>query len=646
MNAHATIRSAVALIVGFGITLPASAQTCTTYQPPEPPGTGANPLYDQFQGTLAITFEKHVGALGSYTSTFRVEGSASGLVLRKAFRYLQLRIKETGVVYATVPIQYPDMPPGPVTVFPTIGAGIQCKSATNPQRTVQLVVASDATDTAIWADVIAEIVLRTPDPLGSITIPNPTCFRSPSGAPCTVDLQWESKKLAGRYLYLYITAESPVWEGRIWRSTPIDAIGQANSGNIKINKYGVTFRLIASNLVYSGSQYAALRAEGRELGQATAVSVPADGIVCPIDRLPMRRLAQEPTAFQNVLANAMYFKDPTMPELGGVTREGIAEAATLFSQAKMKYLRRTIRWDKLVLDNQTGYDWGFYDYLFQTFDAAGIEPWITFSGTRTGFGDKSLGAFCNPPPPANQPPPHAYPLAATPAAEAAWTSFVAQAIARYGPGGTAALAHPCRNWEIRQEPDVPSLFCGDFDQWRRIYDLARPVILSFDPDARLWVTNMPIGLQKDPIRIEEWLGPTLNSGLQFEGIAVHVFTPEDTLNMRLVYNGVRSIRTRIDRAFPGQSIPLYITACSHLNEGDDYAFRRGLTPEEQEQFYLDLLSLIANAGADAAMWFDAVEHNSSNCFLSPDLNNPPPHHLPNPIYCGALRIAHWLEVGQ
>lgn len=225
-------------------------------------------------------------------------------------------------------------------------------------------------------------------------------------------------------------------------------------------------------------------------------------------------------------------------------------------------------------------------------------------------------------------------------------SFVAQAIARYGPGGTAQLAHPCRNWEIRQEPDQTGLFCGDFVQWRRFYDLARPVIKSADPDARLWIPNLPIGLQGNPDNYEAWLGPTLSSGVPFEGIAIHVFTPEDELNMRLVYNGVRSIRKRIDRAFPGQSVPLYITACSHLDEGDSYAFRRRLSPDEQEQFYLDLVSLIANAGADAAMWFDAVEHSSSNCFLSPDLENAPPHHLPNPIYCGALRVSHWLEVGQ
>lgn len=624
-------RSAVAQVFILAVLVlapTARGQSCPVYNAPPPPPGGAAPVFDELTGALSVTFRRDVGSPGAYTSTFRVQGTVEGANPFRTFQHLQLRIAGLSGVYATTPI------PNPLSGPVSISAGVRLLSATSPERLVQLVAASDTTSSPIWWEVLDELVLRTPDPQGSIRIPKPTCLRSADGLPCTVDVEWESTHVAPQFDHLYVTVESPAWPGKIWRSLAPDTVGGANSGNVKINKLGVTFRLIAANGEYTASEYDLLRLEGTELSAATAVSIPHYGIIAPVDGLAMRRGDPDPNRYLGILANGMFAAANPV--------ESIQAAANLLDDAGMSRVRRTIRWDKLQVLPNGEFDWTYLDGLFHAFSDSGVEPWITLSGMRQGAGDSTLSMGCDPERSDTWPLAHA--------AEGLWADFVSEAIGRYGPAGSAGLAMPCRNWEIWQEPEF--FLCGGFEQWRRLYDIAYPIIKGADPQAQMWAPNVTVVDNRDPAAIDEWVTQTITSGISIDGFALHYFGHHGQRRLLLASNLVKSVRARLDAALQTQGIPLFVTACAHGTPGDTFGFRRLLDNDGQEQFYVDFLATLANAGADSAMWFDATEFvttsdvpNTATAMLSPNLFPPPEHHRPNPVYCGALRVSEWLSRG-
>jgi hypothetical protein len=119
----------------------------------------------------------------------------------------------------------------------------------------------------------------------------------------------------------------------------------------------------------------------------------------------------------------------------------------------------------------------------------------------------------------------------------AWHDFVAQAVARYGPGGVFWHEHPelpkvpITAWQIWNEQNSPSFYAPrpDADSYARLVDVAERAIHERDPDAEVVLGGMfgtPLGGEAPAISAADYLlrlYAIFGSDPPFDAVGVHPY---------------------------------------------------------------------------------------------------------------------------
>lgn len=605
------------------------------------------PSYDVLHGEIVIDNSSVSGTPGQYRSRVRLHGTVTGTIGRFTLQFVQLRVRgcEDAVVAASVALPAPPKPFTSVTV--PLQVSLESGLCTS-EKLVELWAVSENVSNPLWAEKLGEVLLHTPDPHGTLKALTPTCVRGQDDSPCDVTLAYESTNLQGQFTRLFLLAGAgcegvpgePEEGGYVLAEFPINSAGQITTAavNCSIGALTVDYSLIAfpTGQPFSPRPSAfKIRLNGRQLGSASVTSVPANGIVCPVDGLPMRKNPVDPEDFIGVITNG---------STGGINEQpSLNLAGSILSDAGMRVFRQTVDWS-IVEANMGVHDFTRPDRILSAFSSHGLEPWLTLSRTPGWAG-------VAPPQPSSCPQgAGAYPVAPEHMDE--WREFVRATALRYGPGGVLPI--PCKNWEIWQEPDV-GFFCGTIQQWGELFTAAREEIKAIDPTANVWAPNVVIVYQRFASEVVPWLDYAINS-LEVDGICIHPFFSSNPVHLAQMYQSIRYVRKRLDDRFGVGVIPLAVTATAYGAEGDLWGFVRNLTPQQQEQYLVDCYSIIANAGADRAMWFNAIDRSA--CCPSPNANicalrglgflQPPPDLMnpvlaPNPHLSGVTRLHDWLS---
>lgn len=133
---------------------------------------------------------------------------------------------------------------------------------------------------------------------------------------------------------------------------------------------------------------------------------------------------------------------------------------------------------------------------------------------------------------------------------AAFATFCAAAVARYGPGGTKGYGrHAIRHWEIWNEPNILSFWKPgpDPDEYAALLAAAYTAIKAADPGATVITAGLAPGATDGTnYTPADFWDAVIQVTTNFDAIGIHPYcTPETTggpLNLSSIYNFVNSIQ--------------------------------------------------------------------------------------------------------
>jgi hypothetical protein len=170
-----------------------------------------------------------------------------------------------------------------------------------------------------------------------------------------------------------------------------------------------------------------------------------------------------------------------------------------------------------------------------------------------------------------------------PEALAAWSDFLAAAVARYGPGGSFWSLHPelprlpIRAWQIWNEQNSPTFFAPkpSVRTYARMLRAAHAAVVARDPGAKVVLGGMfgnPLGGRHPVIAAADYLAELYRRpGLAaaFDGVAAHPYGAR----LSAVREQIGTLRERIRRA--DDDARLWITELGWASAGPPDPLNRG-----------------------------------------------------------------------
>jgi hypothetical protein len=213
----------------------------------------------------------------------------------------------------------------------------------------------------------------------------------------------------------------------------------------------------------------------------------------------------------------------------GVVSQGPLGRADMdrMARGRIGTLRVTLFWNQVDPTPLPAYDWSDFDTTVGEAARRGIAvlPSIFTTPRWVSSLDGCESSDCAVTPPHTQP------------GLAAWRTFLADAVQRYGPGGTFWLLHPelpeqpIETWQIWNEENDPGFFAPapSVDRYVALLRAASGAIRGVDPEARILLGGMccyPRHGAEGGIRTTDYLR-TLYSypGIdrEFDGVSVHPY---------------------------------------------------------------------------------------------------------------------------
>ena len=199
--------------------------------------------------------------------------------------------------------------------------------------------------------------------------------------------------------------------------------------------------------------------------------------------------------------------------------------------------RVPIEWGAVQANPGTGFDWNGTDAAIGGAVTAGIEvfPFVTGAPTwavRSAVVHKAAGAMA----PLNLP-------VRTAVQKTGWTTFLTEAVRRYGPNGAFWAANPAvpyrpiRVWQLWNEPNFKYFVARPNPaEYGKLIKLSSPVIKGIDPEAKIVLAGLFAAPKEATYRakppqayfatdfIEQVYEKTPGIKSKFDGVALHPYT--------------------------------------------------------------------------------------------------------------------------
>ncbi len=252
------------------------------------------------------------------------------------------------------------------------------------------------------------------------------------------------------------------------------------------------------------------------------------------------------------------------------------------------------------------YDWRDVDRDVSAAAANGIQPLVTLYGSAR-FVSRD---------------PRVAPIG-TSAAQRGWKSFVAAAVARYGPGGELWSAHPelpytpVRAWETWQEQNNSFFWRGRDPSPKRYAKLLRltdAAVSEADPGAEVLVGGMHRKpLARGSIRGKTFLSRLYRTGVasRFDGVAAHPYDGR----VSGVIRQVRGIRTVMDGA-GDRAKPIWVTELGWSTKGPPgwaLVTSKGGQARKLDSSLRKLIARRHRYRLRAVVWFSWRDHRDRQC---------------------------------
>lgn len=284
------------------------------------------------------------------------------------------------------------------------------------------------------------------------------------------------------------------------------------------------------------------------------------------------------------------------------TQEDIHKSAELLAQAKVKYVRRGLRWH--VTEMKRGEFWwetkengrGMFDSAAQIFKTKGIEVLGVLTGTPQWASTM----------------PESTNSSKYPAEDiTAWENFIAKTVERYGsqPGGKNQVT----NWEIWNEPNYPEFFMGDSNEYIRLLNAAYITAHKIDPKVKVWGPSalLPYINTTTGESDFEFIDNVIKNG-KFDVFSVHIYA--DIADQHMY---VKTLRQKLDQAGK-KHIPIAITE-TNLKIGKEYPYCT--TDADQSEILKQTYACLYSAGAQSVFWFSTKDHvGESDCQYTGGVN--------------------------
>ncbi|HEY8000771.1 MAG TPA: hypothetical protein VID76_02470 [Solirubrobacterales bacterium] len=296
-----------------------------------------------------------------------------------------------------------------------------------------------------------------------------------------------------------------------------------------------------------------------------------------------------------------------------------AEDYTQMGDAKVGTLRFELYWAGIDPSSDPGdYDWSSADAVVGNAARNGVStlpfitstpPWVmAFDGH-----DCELGK-CPPYPPKGT------------KALAAWRTFLADAVKRYGPNGEFWSLNPTlpelpiRDWQIWNEQNSPSFYKPkpDVKSYAKLLDAAHKAITGEDPEAKIILGGMfgtPLGGRKPALSAWDFLAKLYRqkgSKRDFEGVAPHPYASK----LSKVLAQIDLIRDAMVQAGDADA-ELWITEIGWASGGPPNPLNRGLAGQADrlEEAFKYFLKKRRTLNIQNLTWYSWRDNSSTDVQL-------------------------------